>query len=66
MRAVFQGSTRENRRGDEEAVMVRSRKEIEADGARKDILALEVLLDIRQLLQEIKRKKRKAKEESKK
>ena len=45
---------------------MRPRKEIEADGARKDILTLEVLLDIRQLLQEIKRKKRKAKEESKK
>jgi len=29
---------------------MRSRKEIEADGSRKDILALEVLLDIRELL----------------
>ena len=29
---------------------MRGRKEIEADGARKDILALEVLLDIRELL----------------
>ena len=29
---------------------MRPRKEIEADGARKDILTLEVLLDIRDLL----------------
>ena len=30
---------------------MRNRKEISADGTRKDILSLEVLLDIRQLLQ---------------
>ncbi len=29
---------------------MRSRKEIENDGSRKDILSLEVLLDIRDLL----------------
>ena len=33
---------------------MRNRKEIEADGTRKDILCLEVLLDIRQLLQGLK------------
>jgi len=29
---------------------MRSRKEIELDGARKDILTLEVMLDIREVL----------------
>ena len=33
---------------------MRNRKEIEADGTRKDMLSLEVLLDIRQLLQGLK------------
>ena len=36
---------------------VRKRKEIETDGTRKDILTLEVLLDIRELIsKEIKKK----------
>ena len=33
---------------------MRLRKEVEADGARKDSLAIEVLLDIRELLRDIK------------
>lgn len=33
---------------------MRKRQEIEADGSRKDILALEVLLDIRELLKKKK------------
>ena len=33
---------------------MRKRKEIEVDGSRKDILALEVLLDIRELLKKKK------------
>ena len=33
---------------------MRKRKEVEADGSRKDILALEVLLDIRELLKKKK------------
>lgn len=37
---------------------MRTRKEIELDGTRKDILALEVLLDIRELLSKDKTKKR--------
>ena len=41
---------------------MRTRKEIESDGARKDVLALEVLLDIRDLL----KKQKKTKKESEK
>jgi len=39
---------------------VRKRKEIENDGTRKDILTLEVLLDIRELLtpKKVKREKK--------
>jgi len=37
---------------------MRSRKTIESDGTRKDILALEVLLDIRDLLAKKEVKKR--------
>jgi hypothetical protein len=33
---------------------MRLRKEVEADGARQDIKAVEVLLDIRELLRDIK------------
>lgn len=33
---------------------MRKRREIEADGSRKDILALEVLLDIREILRKKK------------
>ena len=40
---------------------MRSRKEIEADGTRKDILTLEVLLDIRDLLQKQKKVTKKEK-----
>ena len=36
---------------------MREREEIEKDGTRIDILQLEVLLDLRQLLQELKRAK---------
>ena len=35
---------------------MRTRKDIEKDGTRKDILALEVLLDIRDLLKKTKEK----------
>ena len=38
---------------------MRSKSEIKADGARKDILALEVLLDIRELLAKANKKKKK-------
>lgn len=38
---------------------MRPRKEIELDGTRKDVLALEVLLDIRELLKKDKVKKSK-------
>ena len=41
---------------------MREREEIEKDGTRIDILQLEVLLDIRQLLQELKRGKKIKKE----
>ena len=34
---------------------MRTRKEIEQDGARKDMLSLEVLLDIRQILMQSKK-----------
>ena len=37
---------------------MRSRKEIELDGARKDILSLEVLLDIRDFLVKTQKKSR--------
>ena len=38
---------------------MRKRKEIEKDGTRKDILSLEVLLDIRDIIiKQIKKKKR--------
>ena len=36
---------------------MRTRKQIEQDGARKDILMLEVLLDIRELLKKKTRQK---------
>ena len=42
-------------------VNMRTRKEIEADGSRKDILALEVLLDIRDLLKKKQEKRKKIK-----
>jgi len=40
---------------------MRSRKAVEADGLRKDILMLEVLLDLRQLLEPVEIKKYKGK-----
>ena len=40
---------------------MRSRKEIEADGTRKDILTLEVLLDIRALLEKLTKSKKEKK-----
>jgi len=40
---------------------VRKREEIEKDGTRKDILALEVLLDIRDLLKKQAKKKKEIK-----
>jgi len=45
---------------------MREREEIEKDGTRIDILQLEVLLDLRQLLQELKRGKKIKKGENKK
>ena len=42
---------------------MRDRKTIENDGARKDILTLEVLLDIREILQKAIKKSRKKKTE---
>ena len=39
---------------------MRSRKEIELDGVRKDILSLEVLLDIRDLLVKTQKKSKKS------
>ena len=45
---------------------MRKREEIEKDGTRIDILQLEVLLDLRQLLQELKRGKKIKKGENKK
>ncbi len=38
---------------------MRSKSEIKTDGARKDILVLEVLLDIRELLAKANKKKKK-------
>ena len=40
---------------------MRTRKQIELDGARKDILTLEILLDIRELLIKATKKKKKEK-----
>jgi len=40
---------------------MRKRKEIEGDGSRKDIVTLEVLLDIRDLLKKPVKKPRKIK-----
>lgn len=40
---------------------MRSKKEIENDGQRKDILQLEVLLDIRELLKKQAKKKKSSK-----
>ena len=37
---------------------MRSKKQIEADGTRKDLLSLEVLLDIRELLVKALKKKK--------
>ena len=42
-----------------ESKEVRTRKAIEQDGSRKDLLSLEVLLDIRELLIKVLKKKKK-------
>ena len=41
---------------------MRKRKDIEGDGTRKDLLTLEVLLDIRELILKAKTKTKKSKE----
>ena len=44
---------------------MRSRKEIELDGLRKDILMLEVLLDVRMLIEKLVKNKMKVKRDAK-